>query len=1012
MARILNLEAYPLATTISDQSFLIGTDASSNNQTKNFKIEDLKTHILPNPLTQGTFENATVVVGSDGQISSVTQGASGSSKWSFSLNTNDIYRNSNVGIGDFSASDPAEALEVQGKIQVSGADAEFIGDIRGAVLQKVKVKEPGGVDKGDVVYISGGTGDNPEVQKARANTPLKMPALGIMKETAAFDADSECIVSGELTGLNLTGFSTGDEVFVSSTVVGGLVSTAPTGEANLIQKIGKVIKGGNGGAITILGAFRTNATPNLNQGSLFIGDASNQSSTLAIGGANTFLKSDGTTASWSSISSSDLPTNLALVASSSNGFVPRFNATINTIESGTIRDDGTTVSISSNTANIPDSTTDLSVTAGLDKRAIKVSQVWGPNEAAKITVSRTDLGTSPTTAPVTGLFIDATSGKDAAGDFKHIKLDTELSITPSVTPKTINNVFGIQLSDYSAVSSVTANNLYQIYLGDIDALTKGSGEFYGIYQKEASIKNYLAGQLQLGHTAGTAGQFLKSADTAGNAEWSAISNSDVTGAVQISGTPVNNQIAVWTNSDTIEGTDLLTYNGGTTALKVSSPSDDDYSEMTNNGITQVRSGNDANLDLICYGDQSKGSEIQSKKFRNEFGNPQALLNGDLIASHRILGATDALGTSSTCMLIETRAAENFSGTNQGVRYSIDTNALGESGDPTERFAIESDGSTNITGGLAVTSTLQRGIDLTHNPSGSGTAIGNDIDLTGNANTTTAYGFYSKVDTSLGGSAYGGWFRVLGSDGAAFGSYGSVEGSVGGASYGAYNVVGIGGTDTSGGTMYGSQNIITISTSGTHGASMIGSSVDLNYNKVNGSLTNAFGFYSTGIVCNDSGATIANAYGIYLGDNAGDGTITDSWGVYQAGADDKNYFAGSIESDSQIYSSIQPTTVAATSSTIDWNDGNVAVLELGGSTSDVTLTLTNPKAGASYLIKIVQGSSLVDVIFPTTVKFADNSTQPYVLDVTATNNAIDVVALTCISDSGTVEYLANVSQNYG
>ena len=57
------------------------------------------------------------------------------------------------------------------------------------------------------------------------------------------------------------------------------------------------------------------------------------------------------------------------------------------------------------------------------------------------------------------------------------------------------------------------------------------------------------------------------------------------------------------------------------------------------------------------------------------------------------------------------------------------------------------------------------------------------------------------------------------------------------------------------------------------------------------------------------------------------------------------------------------------------------------------------------------SHLVDVIFPTSVKFA-GETAPYTLDVTATDNAIDAVALTCISDSGTVEYLANVSQNYG
>ena len=174
----------------------------------------------------------------------------------------------------------------------------LVADLNGAVLQKVLVKEPGGVSKGDVVYISGGTGDNPEVRKARANSSSTMAALGIMKANADVDTIGECITSGELTGVNLTGFNTGDELFVSDSAAGELIVDPPTGEANLIQKIGKVIKGGNGGALTVLGAFRTNATPNLNEGSIFIGDANNQAKPLGIGANNTVLTSNGTTATW------------------------------------------------------------------------------------------------------------------------------------------------------------------------------------------------------------------------------------------------------------------------------------------------------------------------------------------------------------------------------------------------------------------------------------------------------------------------------------------------------------------------------------------------------------------------------------------------------------------------------------------------------------------------------------------------------------------------------------------
>ena len=162
--------------------------------------------------------------------------------------------------------------------------AQFNGDINGALLQKVIAAEV--LSKGDVVYISGGTGANPEVSKANASDSTKMPALGIMKENLNnINDEGECITSGELTGVDLTGIATGAELFVSSATAGELVTTAPTGEANLIQKIGKVIKGdSSGGALTVLGAFRTNAVPNLNSAKIFLGNASNQAVSTAISG--------------------------------------------------------------------------------------------------------------------------------------------------------------------------------------------------------------------------------------------------------------------------------------------------------------------------------------------------------------------------------------------------------------------------------------------------------------------------------------------------------------------------------------------------------------------------------------------------------------------------------------------------------------------------------------------------------------------------------------------------------
>ena len=64
----------------------------------------------------------------------------------------------------------------------------------------------------------------------------------------------------------------------------------PTGEAAKIQNIGTVERlHSSNGTIKVGGAGRTNATPNLNDGNVFIGNASNQSVPRALVVADTIL---------------------------------------------------------------------------------------------------------------------------------------------------------------------------------------------------------------------------------------------------------------------------------------------------------------------------------------------------------------------------------------------------------------------------------------------------------------------------------------------------------------------------------------------------------------------------------------------------------------------------------------------------------------------------------------------------------------------------------------------------
>ena len=174
----------------------------------------------------------------------------------------------------------------------------YEGDINGAVLQKVYNNTAGTLSKGEVVYLPGGNnGDNPYADLARADSITTMPALGIVRNDITATSVGEVVTSGELTGLGslLSGFTTGDTLYVSTSVDGGVQNTKPASEANSIQAIGKVIKGGVGGALTVLGAFRVNATPNLDSAKIFVGSSANHSESVAMSGDVTISNTGVTT---------------------------------------------------------------------------------------------------------------------------------------------------------------------------------------------------------------------------------------------------------------------------------------------------------------------------------------------------------------------------------------------------------------------------------------------------------------------------------------------------------------------------------------------------------------------------------------------------------------------------------------------------------------------------------------------------------------------------------------------
>jgi len=145
--------------------------------------------------------------------------------------------------------------------------------------------------KGSAVYVSGHTSET-QVANADNSSASSMPAFGIVSDDIANGATGTIIIGGEVSGINTSSFSVGDELYVGT--AGALTATKPTGTA-LIQKIAKVTKAAASGELLVTGAGRSNDLPNLPDGSIWIGDSSGvpQDKTLTAG-TNVTITEDGT----------------------------------------------------------------------------------------------------------------------------------------------------------------------------------------------------------------------------------------------------------------------------------------------------------------------------------------------------------------------------------------------------------------------------------------------------------------------------------------------------------------------------------------------------------------------------------------------------------------------------------------------------------------------------------------------------------------------------------------------
>lgn len=184
--------------------------------------------------------------------------------------------------GALSSSDIVPLADEQYDIGQEGLGYEnaYINFLNGGVAFTVQNDEGAAILKGDVVYIKGTSGGNPTVGLAACDEAAKMPAFGFVADGNIPQGSTGRVVTlGRLNSIDTTAFSEGDVLYVqtgSGGTSGSVTNTPPTGSGNLLQNIGKVTEVNASGQIRVGGAGRTNATPNLDKGHIFVGNETDQ----------------------------------------------------------------------------------------------------------------------------------------------------------------------------------------------------------------------------------------------------------------------------------------------------------------------------------------------------------------------------------------------------------------------------------------------------------------------------------------------------------------------------------------------------------------------------------------------------------------------------------------------------------------------------------------------------------------------------------------------------------------
>lgn len=475
------------------------------------------------------------------------------------------------------------------------------------VLLEVRFDEA--VSKGDPLYVTGyNSGQNRiTVAKADASQSDKMPSFGLAYDAYSQNDNGQAISIGSLTDVDTqnapNNFQEGDVLYVKSG--GGLTNSKPTG-TDLIQNVGKVgRRQQNNGEIVVMAIGRSNDIPNIPNGQVWIGNSSGVATPTDLNSLvidSLQVKTGGQTRT---VSSGD-----AVI-----DFVE--GSGINVLVAGTGSEVDVTIS-GENASNLNKGVAsfdsdDFTVTDGavslidgigtvLYDKSPQLGGNLDVNGNSIVSTSSGDITLQPDGSGnvVLGNYtLDVDQNLTASEDDYVLTYNhTNRSISLEASTGGLNNVVEDTAPQLGGDLGVNGNKIVSASNGDIVIEPNGTG-------------NVLLGNFEfdVDQTVG-AGQdnyVLTYDNTSGTISLEA----NAGGTVDTSGTPADDQIAIFTDSDTIEGDSSFTWSG-----------------------TQLTVGGQANIDKIAV---TKGTGIASagdfgigSRILTKFGaNTTGLTAGDV-----------------------------------------------------------------------------------------------------------------------------------------------------------------------------------------------------------------------------------------------------------------------------------------------------------------------------------------------------------------------------------------------